>query len=180
MSDSERIEMQCMTDYYDHYWRGDRYIKSWTAQESAGARAPVYRNMAVPRPRLPRDNDRPIGGPDLDVNQARRGWRGSDAESDAEKQEFENRINRGEFGLLDFTRPAELELIKVLGVGGQGCAALFETTDPDGTKRKLVIKTALTNKDTAREVKNLNVRYIYRICAYKSPSRVGTDIFLLR
>lgn len=153
MSLLERTMLQCTTDYYDHYWRGEH--DSWEAQDGAGTRAAIYQAMPVPRPR---PHPAPYGqpqGPMLNVGEQRTTYSGQPTQANNDR--FMDEINQGQYGLVNYTRPAGLELKRVLGKGGQGVACLFEATDPDGSRRRIVVKATNKAEDAALELQNLNV-----------------------
>jgi len=76
----------------------------------------------------------------------------------------------GEFGVINFTKPVGLELVKVLGKGGQGIACLFGLTLPDGKKEQLVVKAAIKSDDIQAEVANVrasraaSAHYFWKRC----------------
>lgn len=157
MSLTERAMLQCTTDYYDHYWRGEH--DSWVAQDQAGTRAAIYQAMPVPRPRPHRAPYGQPQGPVLNVGEPRTKYSGQVNQANHERSL--HAISQGQYGLINYTRPAGLELKRVLGKGGQGVACLFETTDPDGRKRRIVVKATNNPEDAALELQNLNVSHSY-------------------
>lgn len=72
--------------------------------------------------------------------------------------DHKKRIESGEFGIVRYTIPMRMELTRVLGQGGQGVACLFERTERDGSRRKMVIKAAKRSGDLQREFTMTKVR----------------------
>lgn len=51
---------------------------------------------------------------------------------------------------MNFMRPLGFRLLKILGKGGFGMACLFEMTDANGRKHKIVVKAGI-GRDLQRE-----------------------------
>lgn len=69
------------------------------------------------------------------------------------------RIEAGEYGLVSLMQPVGLELKRILGVGGQGVACLFQRTEADGSKRDVVVKASINTAGVERETRNLAVSF---------------------
>lgn len=154
-----RWMMQSSLDYFDHYWmgRGDQ----WKDEEAKGLRKPIYSQMQIPRTRTgPRDRSgQPEGAPD--VNPKMRSRKRFGGEQNKKKyQKFLEDVNAGQFGIVNFTQPLGLELERVLGKGGFGIACLFSLTMPDGSKQKMVIKSAIKEGALDRELVNMRVSVV--------------------
>lgn len=156
LSDSARRMMQYLTDYFDFYWQGRTPL--WKEQDSLGLRAPVYRQIRVPRTRrLPRHEDEQPSGDLISFNRPRGIFMGRRQREKYDK--FKQEIESGMYGVVNYTRPLGLELEKVLGRGGQGMACLFRMTNPDGSEQKIVVKacTSTTRQDLAWEMYHMSV-----------------------
>lgn len=147
-----KLTMQRTLDFYDFYWRGT--WREWKIQDENGEREPRYIAANVPRTRTPPNPDSGPPGPwplDLTLDRQRYGQAADSARNDAWKL----KVNQGEFGITNFTKPLGLRLSKVLGKGGQGIACLFLLTLPDGSKDRLVVKASIRRDDIQDEVANV-------------------------
>lgn len=151
--------LQFTTDFFDCYWRGEN--ARWQAEEKAGTRENIYKNLVVPRTKAGRKNSdgRPEGAPLLNAGAPRPRYLGPSPFEDRTKKHFQDEILKGKFDLIKLARPLGLQFVKVLGAGSQGVACLFSGADPNGAPRRLVIK-ACTDKGSAgfpEEIKNMTV-----------------------
>lgn len=128
-----------IADYYDFWWQ-NKYSK-WDPDE----RKAIYRNAQFPRPRpkrqrVPRTTrvgkqkmaGRPLRAP-LMLNYLRGN---ADREDDAQQRVDETMTD------LKDTR---VELVKILGWGGNGVAALFDVRDVDDGRERVVAKMAFSD-----------------------------------
>lgn len=151
-----RRMMQERLDFFDHYWMGRG--EQWKEEEAKGLREPIYSQMQVPRTRTgPRDRSgRPEGVPDLNPKMRSRTRWGGEQNMDKYRQ-LQEKVEAGQYGIVNFTQPLGLELKRVLGRGGMGIACLFSLTLPDGTKQQMVIKSAIKEGAVSRELVNMRV-----------------------
>ena len=61
---------------------------------------------------------------------------------------------------MKYMRPLGFRLVKILGKGGFGMACLFEMTDVNGQKHRIIVKAA-TGRDLQRERTHLHVSWIF-------------------
>lgn len=150
-----RLAMQRSLDFFDHYWTGRG--REWADLNAQGLREPIYSQMQVPRTRAaPRDpGAKPPGAPTLVFDMDRRVYGG--LQDRTQNRQLRRQVAAGEFGIVNFTQPLNLELKRVLGKGGQGIACLFILTLPDGTKKQMVVKASLNAGDIGRELRNMRV-----------------------
>lgn len=155
LTNLNRAMLQYTTDYFDQYWLGLSALQQFLADNASGARAAIRKSLQVPRQRMyPRHADNPPDGPPLDITK----YRGVYSANKAERHDhFIDSINQGLYGVIEYARPLELELKKVLGKGAFGIACLFELSDLEGIRRNIVIKASINANDVSREVAHLNV-----------------------
>lgn len=163
-----RMIFQHTLDYFDHYRIGQ--VDQWAEENAQGLRQPIYSQMAVPRTRptgptgapLPRDrSDQPEGVAPVDADMGtRRRYGGHPNES--KYRRLGEGVEAGKFGIVGFTRPLGLELVRVLGKGGGGIACLFALAGADGTRRHVVVKSAVTDGAVEAEMVNMHVSFEWR------------------
>lgn len=141
-------EIQKVRDRFEHYWNGQ--YEWWREEDRAGRRRAHYTRLQVPKPRPPEPRPNVPQAPPLRVNQQRIRWRQSRREDPRNLRQYVAEVQNGKYQIMNFMRPLGFRLLKILGKGGFGMACLFEMTDVDGKKHKIVVKAG-TGRDLQRE-----------------------------
>lgn len=155
-------EIQHARDRFDHYWNGE--YDWWRDEDHAGRRRAHYTTLQVPKPRPPGPRPNSPQAPPLRVDQQRTRWRQSRREDPRNLRQYIAEVQNGKYQIMNFMRPLGFRLLKILGKGGFGMACLFEMTDVDGKKHKIVVKAG-TGRDLQRE------RICLRVSVWSSSSR---------
>lgn len=149
-----RANIQCTNDFYDHYWRGEG--DDWKKKHRMGLREPHFLRMDVPRRRgFPRSANTPPEGPRIDPGEDRQRWEGG--RGDNRRNQLQQEIEQGAYGILNLTQPLDLELRKVLGAGGQGMAVLFRLSQAQAPDRDIVVKASIRGHSMENEMLNMEV-----------------------
>lgn len=141
-------EIQESRDRFEHYWNGE--YGWWRDEHRAERRRAHYTKLQVPKPRPPGPRPNFPRAPPLRVNEERIRWRQSTREDPRNLRQYIAEVQNGKYQIMNFMRPLGFRLLKILGKGGFGMACLFEMTDVDGGKHKIVIKAG-TGRDLQQE-----------------------------
>lgn len=141
-------EIQEARDRFDHYWMG---LYDWWRQMNAeGRRRAWWTRIRVPKSRPPGPRRNPPDAPALRLDARRTRWRQPTRADPNNLQQYVAQAQNGKYQLMTYMRPLGFRLLKILGKGGFGMACLFEMTDVDGGKHKIVVKAG-TGRDLNRE-----------------------------
>lgn len=161
-------EIQEARDRFDHYWMG---LYDWWRQMNAeGRRRAYWTRIRVPKSRPPGPRRNPPDAPALlRVDGRRNRWRQSTRADPNNLQQYVAQVQNGGYQIMSYMRPLGFRLLKILGKGGFGMACLFEMTDVDGGKHKIVVKAG-TGRDLNRERAYLRVSLRWWSCRSKEDS----------
>ncbi|PSR90764.1 kinase-like domain-containing protein [Coniella lustricola] len=68
---------------------------------------------------------------------------------------WEQKIARGAFGIVKYTKPLSFNVNRILGKGGQGMAVLLERQEQDGSQSQVVLKISTSMNGPKVEMDNL-------------------------
>lgn len=140
-------EIQQFQDAFEHYWNGQ--YDWWREENHAGRRKAYYTRLRVPKIRPPYFRPEIPDAPPL-TRAWRYIWRESTRQDPRNLQQYIAQVQGGAYEIMNYMRPLGFRLIKILGKGGFGMACLFEMTDVNGGKHKIVVKAG-TGRDLQRE-----------------------------
>lgn len=141
-------EIQQFQDAFEHYWNGQ--YDWWREEHHAGRRKAYYTRLRVPKIRPPYFRRDYPDAPPLRIDAGRYRWRQSTRQDPQNLQRYIAQVQGGAYEIMNYMRPLGFRLIKILGKGGFGMACLFEMTDVNGGKHKIVVKAG-TGNDLQRE-----------------------------
>lgn len=132
---NDRLDIQCVCDRFDAFWKGRTALRSWKDDQGAGKREEIYKKITWPRKVRPGplERDARPGGPGWPWRKPVVKRRGGAVEDTQQRRDSLAAIQAGEFGIVPLLSPLGLKLVKVLGKGGFGCACLFESQDVNGS-----------------------------------------------
>lgn len=139
---------------FEHYWIGE--YNWWRDENAAGRRKRHYTRLPVPKPRPSGQQPNQPDAPPLRVDDQRRRWRLSTRADPDNLQRYIAEVQNGKYNIMNYMRPLGFRLLKILGKGGFGMACLFEMTDVNGKKHKIVVKAGI-GRDLLRERNCLRV-----------------------
>lgn len=145
---ASRADIQQAQDAFEHYWIGQYHW--WREENHAGRRRAYYTRLRVPKYRPPRLRAEHPDAPPLRVDSQRYRWRQSTRQDTENLQQYIADVQKGGYQIMNYMRPLGFRLLKILGKGGFGMACLFEMTDVNGDKHKIVVKAG-TGSDLYRE-----------------------------
>ena len=145
---ASRVDIQQARDAFEHYWIGQ--YGWWREENHAGRRRAYYTRLRVPKYRPPWFQADQPDAPPLRVDAQRYRWRQSTRQDQENLQRYIADVQNGGYQIMNYMRPLGFRLLKILGKGGFGMACLFEMTDVNGDKHKIVVKAG-TGTDLDRE-----------------------------